>query len=320
MSRTVRAALTQTVNAYRDMPTRVEDLPRLADRLGEVREANVEHHLGLLQTAADEGVEVCCLGELFPGPYFALGRDPLWFDLAEDAATGPTVSALRAAAREHSLVIVAPIYELDGPSGQRFNTAVVIDEGGEVLGKYRKTHVPSGTNERASFCEDYYYRPSDGRLGNGPADVSANPYFPVFETTRGRIGVAICYDRHFEGVMRALARGGAQIVFSPAVTFGEKSRRMWALEFPVDAARHNLFIGGSNRHGTEPPWNVRFFGGSFFCGPNGRVDARRGHPELVIADLDLAELERPDSSGWDLARDERPEIYGTRGPDPAPRS
>ena len=77
-----------------------------------------------------------------------------------------------------------------------------------------------------------------------------NPFFPVFETSVARIGIATCYDRHFEGVVRSLARAGAEIVFSPAVTFGTKSRRMWDLEFPVDAARHGVFIGGSNRAGS----------------------------------------------------------------------
>ena len=110
--------------------------------------------------------------------------------------------------------------------------------------------------------------------------------------------------------MSSLAREGAQLVFSPAVTFGEKSRRMWPLEFEVDAARHNLFIGGSNRRGTEAPWNVEFFGESLFTGPAGRLEpVANDHAELILCDLDLAQLEGDDPSGWKLGADARPGTY-----------
>jgi N-carbamoylputrescine amidase len=304
----VRAAMTQTVNAYRDMPATVAELRSLEGRLFDVRRANVDHHVALLEEAARLGARVVGLGELFPAPYFALGRDPMWIALAEDAEHGETVTAMREAAKRLSLVVIAPIYELD-PSGKRFNTAVVIDEKGDVLGTYRKSHIPYGTNEMGSFHENLYYDRSDGKNRLGPANVSKNPYFPVFATSVGRIGVAICYDRHFEGVMSALAREGAEIVLSPAVTFGAKSHRMWHLEFPVDAARHNLFIGGSNRKGIEPPWNQPYFGESYFAGPNGVAENVSSHPELIVADLDLAELSGADPSGWNLPRDIRYDIY-----------
>jgi predicted amidohydrolase len=109
--------------------------------------------------------------------------------------------------------------------------------------------------------------------------------------------------------MAALAHHGAELVFSPAVTFGAKSRRMWDLEFPVDAARHNLYIGGSNRSGVEPPWTQPYFGASYFTGPNGEVPRLPSRPELVVAELDLAVLRQPDPSGWNLPRDRRPDIY-----------
>src|SRR5208283_3234467 len=105
-------------------------------------------------------------------PYFALGSDPMWIGLAEDAQDGETVTALRAAAKRHRLIIVAPIYEQDSASGKRFNTAVVIDEEGQVLGTYRKTHIPYGTNEQGSFHENLYYERSDGGNPSGPANVS----------------------------------------------------------------------------------------------------------------------------------------------------
>ncbi|MBI3844939.1 MAG: hypothetical protein HY292_09905, partial [Planctomycetes bacterium] len=266
-ARVVRTALTQTVNAYRAMPATIGELPTLRARLLDVRRANVDHHIDLLRAARDRGAEVVGFGELFPCPYFGLSKDAMWFALAEDAETGETVSRVREAARTLGVIVVAPIYERD-PGGARFNTAVLVDERGEILGKYRKSHIPQGANEQAEFDETFYYDRSDGRVG-GPANVAANPWFPVFRTSLGKIGVAICYDRHFEGVVRSLAAGGAEIVFSPAVTFGEKSQRMWRQEFAVDAARHRVFIGGSNRKGLEPPWNQPFFGDSHFVGPNG---------------------------------------------------
>lgn len=311
MSRVVRAAMTQTVNAYADMPESVAELGRLRGRLDALREANVKHHVELMESARDQGVRVICFGELFTGPYFALGTDPMWIELAEDALDGPTIRAVREAARRLGLVTIAPIYERD-PSGKRFNTAVVVDERGEVLGKYRKTHIPYGANEQGSFHENFYYDRSDGQNGRGPANVSTNDHFPVFETSLGKIGVAICYDRHFEGVMYSLAREGAELVFSPAVTFGSKSERMWELEFPVDAARHGLFIGGSNRKGVEPPFSQPYFGKTYFVGPNGRAPDLSRHPNLVIADLDLGELASGDPSGWNLPRDIRHAIYSKR--------
>ena len=314
MTRTLRVAVSETGNAYPGMPATLAELPALADRLDDIRAANVAHHVDLARVAAHAGAQILGMGELFTGPYFALGRDPMWMGLAEDAVTGPTVSTLRQAARDTGLILVAPIFELNARSGRRFNTAVVIDETGEILGRYRKTHIPVGTNEQASFCETFYYDRSDGDLGTWPRNISRNRFFPVFETRLVRLGVAICYDRHFEGVMSALAENGAELVLSPAVTFGEKSRRMWDLEFPVDAARHNLYIGGSNRRGVEPPWTQEYFGASYFAGPNGVVSSIAPPTlNLVIADLDLDLLRGADPSGWNLPRDRRPAIYRGNG-------
>ena len=311
MKRVLRAALTQTVDAFREMPRRAADLGRLKDRLGDIRAANLEHNIALIRAARARGAEIICLGELFASPYFALEKNPMWRALAEDAATGPSVRILRQTAADLKLIIVAPIYELDARTGKRFNAAVVIDEKGRVLGKYRKTHIPEGANEKGCFTETFYYGRGEGRP-NSPstAILGKNPHFPVFQTTAGKIGVAVCYDRHFEGVVRALARAGAELILSPAVTFGAKSRRLWDLEFLVDACRHRVFIGGSNRRGTEKPWGQSYFGRSYFAGPDGnKLKNLSRNPRLVISDLDLGSLKRPDPSGWNLARDARPEIY-----------
>ena len=249
------------------------------------------------------------MGELFAGPYFALDHRPMWRELAERLQDGPSVTRMKRLAREHSIVIVAPIYELAG--NKRFNTAAIIDADGSLLGSYRKTHIPNGENEVASFHEGFYYQRGDGRGWRDPARVcSTNRHYPVFATAVGRVGVSICYDRHFPGVIHSLGQGTAQIVMAPAVSFGEKSHRMWDLEFATDAARYNLFIAGSNRLGAEPPWNVSFYGHSHIVGPNGRLDNVSEHDELVMADLDLEGLEVGDGSGWDLLGDRRDDIYG----------
>jgi N-carbamoylputrescine amidase len=304
----LRVALTQTVNAYRGMPASVDELDRLEGKLDALREANLAHHAELVRHAAQKGARVIGLGELFPAPYFALERRAMWRGLAEDLKTGPTVKAMSALARELSVIIVAPFYELAGE--ERINTAAVIDEEGRLLGSYRKTHIPQGGNELGEFHETLYYGRSDGKPWVDPAHVvSTSSYFPVFRTSVCRLGVAICYDRHFEGVMSSLAAGGAELVLCPAVTFGEKSQRLWHLEFPVDAMRHKLFIAGSNRLGREPPFEVSYFGQSYVVGPNGVCDDLSDHPNLVIADIDLAVLGGGDPSGWDLPRDRRTDIY-----------
>lgn len=295
--RLVCAALTETKNAYAYMPETVEELGSLKDKLEDIRRANVQHHIELMEAARQQGVQVICFGELFPAPYFALGTDPMWIPLAEDARTGKTVTELRKAARRLGMIVIAPIYEKDGEN--RFNTAVVINEKGEHLGKFRKAHIPFGGNEQGSFHENFYYGRSDA--------PDMDSLFPVFDTSVGRIGVSICYDRHFYYVMPALARRGAELIFSPAITFGSKSQRMWHMEFPTDAARFNVFIGGSNRKGSEKPWNQPYFGESYFVGPNGLCENLSTHPNLIIADIDLTALSEPDPSGWNLPRDTRKE-------------
>lgn len=306
----LRIAVTQTRNMFAPMPHTIEELPGLETQLDAIRDENLEHHEVLVRAAVEQGVAIIGFGELFNAPYFAMSELPMWRAMAEDALDGPSVTRMRRAAREHGVVIVAPIYEKDRSTGSLFNTAVVIERDGEVLGTYRKTHIPDGTNERATFSERFYYGPSDGQMFVDPDAVcSTNPFFPVFETSVGRIGVSICYDRHFEGVVGALAGGGAQVVFSPAVTFGEKSQRLWRTEFATDAARHNVFIAGSNRIGGEPPWNIPFFGDSHIVGPAGPLDNLALPGELIVADLDLELLSGSDPAGWRLQADHRPELF-----------
>jgi len=289
------------------MPAHVEDLPQLQPKLAAMRQANLRHHSECIAQAARSGASCIGLGELFSAPYFALGEHAMWRDLAEDARTGPSICAMQEAARANRILVVAPIYEAD--ADLRFNTAVVIENDGTILGKYRKTHIPAGRNDQGSFHETFYYQASDGRLGASDANISSNPFFPVFETSIGKLGIAICYDRHFPGVMQTLASQGAQLVLSPAITFGSTSQHMWELEFEVDALRHNIFIAGSNRKGQEAPWNQPYFGASYVAGPKGRVATQKLGNDLLLAEVLLEDLQAPTSSGWDLSRDVRPSIY-----------
>ncbi|MBT8493734.1 MAG: hypothetical protein KJO07_11795, partial [Deltaproteobacteria bacterium] len=181
MTRTVRIALTETRNVFPNMPRSLEALHKLSDRLDDIRQANLDHHLELVAAAKTAGAQLLVCGELFSAPYFALETHPMWKDMAESAEDGPSVECMKKAAAEHGMVIVAPIYEL-AESGARYNAAVIIDETGKVIGKYRKTHIPAGTNELGTFTETYYYGPSNGDCGQWEANISDNPYFPVFET------------------------------------------------------------------------------------------------------------------------------------------
>lgn len=292
----ILAAMTETCNVYSPMPTTLGDLAKLSPHLEAIRRANVAHHQELIVAAAAMGVRIIGLGELFPAPYFALQQDAFWKNMAEEIDHSSTITELQVSARQHDIAIVAPIYERDG--NDFYNTAVVIDTDGSVLGRFRKCHIPQGGNEQGHFDERFYYGP-----GPGNGDL-----LPVFSTTVARVGVSICYDRHFEGMVSGLARGGAQLIFSPAVTFGQKSERLWEKEFEVDAARHNVFVGGSNRRGEEPPWNQEFFGRSTFIGPNGRCENISTHPHLIVSRLDLGDLSRDDPSGWSLQADRRDDL------------
>jgi len=187
VARITRAAIIQASNA----------LPE-SDDLAAVKKAMIEKHVGLIQEAADKGANVCCLQEIFYGPYFCAEQDKRWYELAEPIPDGPTIKLMQDLAKKHKMVMIVPIYEVD-MTGVYYNTAAVIDENGNYLGKYRKHHIPQ---VNPGFWEKFYFKP-----GNGG--------YPVFQTTYGKIGVYICYDRHFPEGARMLGLNGAEIVFTP---------------------------------------------------------------------------------------------------------
>lgn len=283
MPRVTRAALIQATNALPDSV----DLPR-------VKQANIEKHVGLIEEAARRGAQVCCLQELFYGPYFPAEQDTRWYTLAEPIPDGPTITIMRGLAKQHGMVLIVPIYERE-MTGVLYNTAAVIDEQGEYLGKYRKHHLP---HCHPGFWEKFYFKP-----GNGG--------YPVFDTRFGKIGVYICYDRHFPEGARELGLNGAEIVFNPSATVAGLSEYLWTIEQPAHAVANQYFVGAINRVGTESPWNIgEFYGSSYFCDPRGQFIAQgsRDQTEVIIADLDLDQI-REVRDVWQFYRDRRPETY-----------
>jgi len=304
-----RAALVQTTNVYK-LPYSVQDLESISPYLHEIRERNIKHNLDLISLAKEYEASIVCLGELFAWPYFPLSLSLAWLDAAEDPDSGPTITCMAEAARKNHMIIIAPIYEFDASTNQRFDTAIVLDENGNNIGKYRKCHIPYGENEMASFFEKSYVAHSNGILTNDSENnISHLSYFPVLKTSCGNIGVSICYDRHFEGVVNALASQGAEIIFCPSATFGAHSRRLWDMEFQVDSSRHQVFIGGNNRFGIEHPWEVEFFGESHFAGPAGKLENLSTHPNLVISEIDLDVIKQEHPAGWHIQSDRRAEVF-----------
>ncbi|MGD0225110.1 MAG: nitrilase-related carbon-nitrogen hydrolase [Terriglobia bacterium] len=254
----------------------------------------IEKHLGYIRVAADAGAQIVCLQEIFYGPYFCAEQTTKWYDFTEPVPDGPTIRLMQEQARSHHLALIVPIYERE-QEGVYYNTAAVIHNDGTYLGKYRKTHIP---HVAPGFWEKFYFRP--GNLG-----------FPVFDLGFARIGVYICYDRHFPEGARALGLNGAEIVFNPSATVAGLSEYLWKLEQPAHAVANGYFIAAINRVGTEAPWNIgEFYGSSYFCDPRGRIiaQASRDRDEVLTADLDLDMIGEVRKT-WQFYRDRRPEMY-----------
>jgi beta-ureidopropionase len=257
-----------------------------------VKEANIQRHLPFIERAGAEGVQILCLQEIFATPYFCPGQNAAWYAAAEPVP-GPTTERMAELAARHRMVMIVPVYEKEQP-GVLYNTAAVIDADGSYLGKYRKSHLPH-TN---GFWEKFFFRP--GNLG-----------YPVFETAYARVGVYICYDRHFPEGARALGLNGAEIVYNPSATVAGLSEYLWKLEQPAHAAANGYFMGCNNRVGTEAPWGIgEFYGQSYFVDPRGQIiaQASRDRDELLVAEFDLDLIDEVRST-WQFFRDRRPETY-----------
>jgi N-carbamoylputrescine amidase len=253
----------------------------------------IDLHEKYARDAAQQGAKILGFQEVFNAPYFCQVQEQKHYDWAEAIPDGPTVQRMCALARELGLVLVVPIYERES-SGFLYNTAAVIDADGSYLGKYRKHHIP----QLPGFWEKYYFRP--GNLG-----------WPVFDTAVGRVGVYICYDRHFPEGWRALGLAGAQIVYNPSATSRGLSSYLWKLEQPAAAVANEYFIAAINRVGVEEYGDNDFYGTSYFVDPRGQFvgePASGDAEELVVRDLDLDLIETVRQQ-WQFYRDRRPDAY-----------
>lgn len=293
-SRTVRCALIQAKNVIAPtLDTSKMTEEKIKKEVFKVRDAMVEKHLNMISDAAKKDVKILCMQEIFSGPYFCAERHPRWYYSAEPIP-GHTTKLLCKAARKHGMIIVAPIYETV-MTGVYYNSAAVIDGDGKILGTYRKNHIPEVP---PGFSEKYYFKP--GNLG-----------YPVFSTDYGKIGVYICYDRHFPEGARLLGLHGADIIFNPSATVEGVSRYLWELEQPAHAVANGYFVGAINRVGIEEPWKIgKFYGSSYFCDPRGKIVAQASpdDDELLVADLDFDQV-REVRNTWQFFRDRRPETY-----------
>src|SRR5246127_55462 len=283
MSRIVKCGLIQASNPVNDENRAVP----------EIQSAMFEKHLPMIEEAGRRGVQILCLQEIFKGPYFCPSQDKRWYDAAEPVP-GPTVERLAPLAKKHDMVLVVPLYE-KAMRGVYYNTAAVIDADGKYLGKYRKQHIP----QVAGFWEKFFFKP--GNLG-----------YPTFQTAYAKVGVYICYDRHFPEGWRALALNGAEYIVNPSATVGGLSQYPWELEQPAAAAANGCYIGAVNRVGTEAPWNIgRFYGSAYFVNPRGKIIAKatEDKDELLVADMDW-NIVREVRNQWQFFRDRRPETYG----------
>ena len=274
MSRVVRAALYQTAWT------------------GDA-ETMIHAHEKATREAAAQGAQIIGFQEVFNAPYFCQVQEPEHYKWAE-SIPGPTTERFQALAKELGVVIVLPIYELES-AGFYYNTAVVIDADGSYLGKYRKHHIP----QVKGFWEKFYFKP--GNLG-----------WPVFDTAVGKVGVYICYDRHFPEGWRALGLAGAEIVYNPSATSRGLSAYLWQLEQPAAAVANEYFVAAINRVGQEEYGDNDFYGTSYFVDPRGQFVgdvASDNKEELVVRDLDLGMIEQVRQQ-WAFYRDRRPEAYG----------
>jgi beta-ureidopropionase len=285
MPRVVRCALIQAKNVKRP-----------EDGLPAIKKAMVDKHVQLIAKAAKEKAKILCLQELFYGPYFCAEQETKWYHLTERVPEGPTTQLMMKLAKKNKMVMVIPVYE-EEQAGIYYNTAAVIDADGKYLGKYRKTHIP---HCKPGFWEKFYFRP--GNLG-----------YPVFDTAVGRVGVYICYDRHFPEGWRALGLAGAQIVFNPSATSRGLSAYLWRIEQPAAAVANMYYVGAINRVGVEPLGDNDFYGTSYFVDPRGQFVedvASDQDDELVVRTLDLDRIEEVRNQ-WAFYRDRRPDAYGS---------
>jgi N-carbamoylputrescine amidase len=269
------------------------------------RGANIDRAEALVRQAARDGAEVILLQELFETPYFCLEQDSRHLRLAASLADSPAVNRMVELARELKVVLPVSFFEHAGQA--YFNTVAVIDAGGQVLGTYRKAHIPNGPG----YQEKTYFSPGDTG-------------FRVWDTRFGRIGVGICWDQWFPECARVMALMGAELLLYPTAIGSEpppalpvNSRDHWQRTQQGHAAANLMPLIASNRIGTERSLQspeelyIRFYGSSFIADAQGAkvAEADENSEAVLLAEFDLAAVAEL-RDNWFVFRDRRPELYG----------
>ncbi len=234
------------------------------------KEKNIDKAIQLIGEAASKGAKIVCLQELFFSPYFCVQQRIEFFSLAEPIP-GPTTGKLAEAAKRYGVALIAPIFEEDTTvQGIYYNTAAIINHHGELIGKYRKTHIP----QLIGYNEKFYFKV--GNLG-----------YPVFEDHGVKFGVIICYDRHFPEGPRIMALKGAEIVFIPTCTGFYPE--LWELELAAHAAFNTIYVAGVNRCGNEfPEQPATYYGKSCIFNPRGeKLAGAPGEEYVLVHEIDL---------------------------------
>ena len=266
--------------------------------------ANQKNAERKIRAAAKMGADIVCLPELYRSLYFCQEENHAHFDLAE-AIPGPTTRRLGALSKQLGIVLVASLFERRA-AGLFHNTAAIIDRDGRCLGKYRKMHIP----DDPLYYEKFYFTPGD--LG-----------FRSWNTSRGKIGVCVCWDQWFPESARLTAMSGAQILFFPTAIGwhpGEKAKHgaaqhsSWETIQRSHAIANGCYVAVPNRVGLERPVGgdgIQFWGQSFVCDPQGRILAKAGskEEEILCVDIDLRRVEEQ-RTHWPFLRDRRTDAYG----------
>jgi N-carbamoylputrescine amidase len=267
------------------------------------REYNLRQIESLVAQSGDAGVDILCLHELATTIYFCFENAPHHRELAEPD-DGESVTRVREAAARAGVGVIFPFYERT-PEGKLFNTALVLDDDGAIVGKYRKMSIPAIKRTVESEGET----PADEQFYFSPGDLG----FPVFDLAGIRVGILICYDRHFPEAARALGLQGADIVFVPTATYRRWIQRVWEAELTGHAIANCYYVAGVNRVGVEQGGapGRSYFGSSVAVDPSGEVLARASDSEAGLVTVDIAaEHARDLRDLWGFFRTRRPDAYG----------
>jgi N-carbamoylputrescine amidase len=267
---------------------------------GHDMKANIAKTETLIRDAAKRGAQIILPPELFQSIYFPTRQDPKWFATAFPVGVHPCVLALQKLAQELKAVIPISFFEKDGP--RYYNSVAVADAGGEILGVYRKSHIPDGPG----YQEKYYFRPGDTG-------------FKAWKTKIGSIGVGICWDQWYPEAARAMVLDGAELLFYPTAIGSEPydltldTHKQWQRAMQGHAVSNAVPIVAANRIGSEDNDGVTqsYYGHSFIADQKGELVESFGDTEegVLIHTFDLAEIERTRAE-WGFFRDRRPDLYG----------